>query len=151
MESGKLAEMAFERINQGPLIALEDQQRIYSEACKTYGAGEFQLAADAFSGLVLANPYETAYWRGLASARQMEKKYADALSAWAMASLTDDEDGPEPHYRAAECLFLLGEMDEVEKALKLASDRGQGDESLMKKITWLKNESSKRNSSAAAL
>lgn len=141
-QEGGLAEMIAERLSQESLISLEEQRAVYAEASKAYAASDFSHAADLFAGLTLTNPYETAYWSGLASCRQREKKYDEALNAWAMAALTDSSESAAPHYHAAECLFLLGDIEEMNKALELALTKAGDDEQLRKKITWLQYESS---------
>ncbi len=94
----------------------DEQEAIYTSAFSHYENGEYPAAADFFTHLVLCDPYSEKYWRGLASARQMEGKYEDALHAWSLSAIIAEGD-PWPHFHAAECLLSLGNKSEASKAL----------------------------------
>jgi len=103
-----------------------EQEAIYQEAYASYGAGNYQGAALAFSELVLASPFELRFWTGLAAARQMERSFEEALKAWAMASLLEPKN-PVPHIHAAECLIQRGEPAEARQALNVAAEIAKDD------------------------
>ena len=118
---------------------IEEQENLYASGFSSYTSGNFAQASTLFSSLVLANPYEERYWRGLASAKQMEEQYEEALRAWAMVALIVDND-PMPHFHAAECLTSLHDGEEALKALNMAEGLLKDDASELKdKIQLLKN------------
>lgn len=114
------------------------QEEIYALGYGSYAAGNFAQAAQFFTALVLKNPYEGKFWRGLASAQQMETKYRDALQAWALVAMLEDTD-PLPHFHAAECLTSLNESADAVKALDMAEKRiRDGSAELRQKIQLLR-------------
>ena len=114
------------------------QEDIYALGYSSYTAGNFAQAVQLFTTLVLKNPFEGKFWRGLASAQQMETKYREALQAWALVAMLDDAD-PLPHFHAAECLTSLNERADAAKALDMAEKRLKvGSENLRQKIQLLR-------------
>lgn len=103
-------------------LSLAEQDIIYGSGFGLYEKGNYLEASELFTQLLLENPYDIRYWRGLAAARQMEKNYEMALNAWALVAILEDKD-PLPHYHAAECLLSMGDKDEAQKALLAAEDR----------------------------
>jgi type III secretion system low calcium response chaperone LcrH/SycD len=99
-----------------------EQEKIYASAYLFYETGNYGQGSDFFTQLVLANPFAEKYWRGLAACRQMEKKHLDALHAWCLAALLNEDD-PSPHFHAAECLFSMQDNEEALKALAEAEKR----------------------------
>jgi len=116
---------------------VQEQWILYTSAYQFYEAGQYAQASSLFTQLILAAPLEEKYWRGLASSRQMEKSYQEALSAWSMTALLVESD-PFPHFHAAECLLTLEEREEALKALAMAKARlKESDHFLRDKITTL--------------
>lgn len=114
----------------------EEQKMLYETGYSFYEANDWSRAADIFMQLILSDPFEERYWRGLASSRQMESKYRDAVHAWALVALLAEKD-PLAHFHAAECLFSLNEKEEAKKALASAEARNPTEE-LKGKIELLK-------------
>lgn len=111
---------------------------IYSAAFKCYETGDFKKACDLFKVLAKAAPFETHYWRGLASSEQMQKNYRAALNAWSVAAVLHEHD-PWVHFHAAECLISEGEIREAAKALDMAESQCLPDDAeLREKIELLK-------------
>lgn len=102
------------------LFSAEQQKSIYLAGFEQYASGSYAEASSLFSSLVLASPHEGKFWRALASSKQMEAKYEEALRAWALVSLQDDLD-PVPHFHAAECLTAMEQREEALKALEMAT------------------------------
>ena len=122
-------------------LSLEEQEIIYAAAHGFYEHGDYEKSAGNFVHLVMTNPFEKKFWKGLASARQMQKEYKAALHAWAIVCLLDDQD-PFPHFHAAENLHQLQEKEEAMKALACAEallKEEQGHRMLKNKIHSLKN------------
>ena len=112
------------------------QEKLYSVAYSTYQAGEYAQGSEFFTQLILHNPYETRFWKGLAACLQMQKDYKGALHAWGVLSLLGNHP-PEAHFHAAECYLLLGELDEVKKALECARLHLKAGSPFCEKIEYL--------------
>ncbi len=114
------------------------QEILYGTSRGLYEAGNYAEASDFFTQLILSEPFHELYWRGLAGARQMEKKYPEALHAWALVALLADRD-PLPHFHAAECFLSLNDKPQALKALDCAQERLSTDHAeLRAKINLLK-------------
>ena len=94
----------------------KDVKLLHNIAHKHYFCDQFKEAEVLFLRLVLARPAEKIYWQGLASCRQMQKKYEEALIAWAMASSLDEKELSFLLF-GAECLLHLNQEDEVKSIL----------------------------------
>jgi type III secretion system low calcium response chaperone LcrH/SycD len=115
-----------------------DLDTLYATAHQCYETGDFKKAADVFTVLAKAEPFEPNYWRGLASSQQMQKRYQEALHAWGVVAILREQD-PWVHFHAAECMISQGETKEAAKALDLAEAYCQtGDIDLKNKIALLK-------------
>lgn len=92
---------------------------LYATGFERYASGCYAEASALFSSLVLACPQEKKFWFALASSKQKEAKYEEALRAWALVALQEECD-PLPHFHAAECLTAQGQKEEALKALEMA-------------------------------
>ncbi len=118
----------------------EERKTLHISAFTFYQQKNYALAEPLFTQLCLSNPFEEAFWRGLASSLQMLNRWKEALHAWCIVALLKDTD-PLPHFHAAECFFLLKEKEETRKALIQAEKRLEGAkdlETLKDNITLLK-------------
>lgn len=106
-------------VSGGKPFSISQRETIYAAAFGMYERGEYSQSADFFTMLILHDPYEVRFWKGLASSRQMEKKFKEALHAWAIHALLSGQD-PMTHFHAAECYLSMGEKEEAKKALALA-------------------------------
>ena len=119
-------------------LTAAEQEILYGTSCGLYETGDYAEAAGFFTQLVLHEPFQELYWRGLASAQQMEEKYQEALHAWSLVALLVDTD-PLPHFHAAECLLSLNDKPQAVKALQCAEERlTEGQAELREKIHLLK-------------
>ena len=100
-------------------IPFEKERPFYAIAFGHYEQGNYRMAAQLFTELVLTNPFSEHYWHGLASAKQMAREYEAALHAWGLLALLKEGD-PLPHFHAAECLLALHDKEEGLKALEAA-------------------------------
>lgn len=114
----------------------EEIETLYASAYHMYNQGNYNKSSELFLQLTASNPYEESYWRGLASAYQMQSLWEESLHAWALCALLKEQD-PLPHYHAAECLYSQKETEEALKALAQAKLRASGDEALLSKIQLL--------------
>jgi type III secretion system low calcium response chaperone LcrH/SycD len=99
-----------------------EMEEVYGEAFCFYNEDDYLESSTAFRWLVLLNPFVAKYWAGLAASLQLMGKYEKALHAYAMEALLDS-DNPYPHFHAYECYCGLHQLDEGNKALKLAYTR----------------------------
>lgn len=94
-------------------------QKFYEVAYHLFQAGKDQDAADAFLFLSTLNPAVHIFWVGLGMAEQCLQHYEEALSAYAMASLTEMED-PLPYYHSAACYHALQDNENCRKSIEMA-------------------------------
>lgn len=118
-------------------LSADEQESVYAAAFGNYELGNYSEASSLFTALALASPFEESHWRGLASSRQMEEKYQEALQAWSMVALLAEHD-PLPHFHAAECLITLRNTEDAMKALNCAETRIFEKTPLASKIAVLK-------------
>lgn len=116
---------------------MSEEEIAYQKAFKLYEEGCYKDASSVFFTLALKDPLEECYWRGLASSRQMERKFEAALHAWAIVAILVSKDAW-PHFHAAECLFALRDTFEAKKALLLAEEKLKETDPLYEKIQSLK-------------
>ncbi|MCB1117936.1 MAG: SycD/LcrH family type III secretion system chaperone [Chlamydiia bacterium] len=120
----------------------EDLSVLYNLAQALYEAGDYNKAKELFQHLTLNKPFESKHWMGLASVLQMEKSYANAVTAWSMLAVLLGED-PLPHFHAADCLWMLGEREKAMLALDEAERHLDGStyhQDLKDKIAILKKQ-----------
>lgn len=100
-------------------FSLKERETLYAAAYGIYDVGDYEKGADLFTHLILHDPFDVRFWKGLAASHQMQKHYLDALKAWAIVCLLSGQD-PTGHFHAAECYLSLDEIEEAKKALKCA-------------------------------
>lgn len=100
-------------------LGVEEQEAVYAAGYSFYESAHFEKAAGLFTHLIFSHPFDSRYWRGLASSKQMLREYKEALHAWAIVCLLDEKD-PFPHFHAAESLYQMGQQEEALKALASA-------------------------------
>ena len=95
---------------------------IYAYAYEFYAHGHYEEAKSLFSLLVVKETKNVSYWMGLGACLQMQKKYKEALEAYAAAALLETtEKNPLPHFYAAECFIALNDVTSALQALNSAS------------------------------
>lgn len=140
-----LTEAILERLLQGePLqeIFSFDQQVMgdfYQIAYRLFHKKLYSKAADAFFFLSCLNVYQSTYWLGLAMSQHLQKAYDAALSAYAMAQLTDPKN-PLPHYHAVDCYLSIGDKKSALASCELAIELGESDQKLKNEAIYLKNK-----------
>jgi type III secretion system low calcium response chaperone LcrH/SycD len=121
---------------QVAVLPHEKERPFYAVAFEHYELGNYRVAAQLFTQLVLTNPFSEHYWHGLASAKQMAREYEAALHAWGLLALLREGD-PLIHFHAAECLLALHDKEEGAKAVQAALELCKDGE-LLEQINALK-------------
>lgn len=116
-----------------------DLEILYASAYNLYEQGAYAKASELFTGLVLHDPFQTRFWKGLAASKQMQKEYKAALHAWGILALLEGHK-PETHFHAAECYLSQGEKEDALKALNLAQAKLENTSDLNSKIAQLQEE-----------
>jgi type III secretion system low calcium response chaperone LcrH/SycD len=109
-------------VKEGKPFSKYERETLYAAAFGKYEIGEYAEASDFFTHLILHEPYDPRFWKGLAAAHQMQKEYRAALHAWAVHALLSKHSS-DSHFHAAECYLSLGEIEEAKKALHLADPK----------------------------
>ncbi len=115
-------------------LAGEELETIYGVAHHSYDGGGYAQAEKMFGLLCLLDATRFRYWLGLGNSRQMLGRHDEALAAYLMAALQDEQD-PRPHLQSAVSLIALGERDAAGDALSDAlarSGAGQADAALVR-------------------
>lgn len=118
------------------MLCVKEREDVYALAYGKYQRGEYALSAHLFTKLVLHDPYDTRFWKGLAGARQMQKDFKGAVYAWGVLSLLGNHP-PQAHYHAAECFLSMGELGEAKKALDCAKLYLDKNDPLVEKVSYL--------------
>lgn len=118
-------------------LNVRDLELLYASGYSFYEQGSYEKAQDVFTGLIFHDPFQERFWKGLASSKQMDRKYKEALHAWGIFAILSDH-SPEGHFHAAECLLSIGERKQARTALQLAQKKLQKNSDLSEKLHYLK-------------
>lgn len=124
-------------VSGGQPFSKEERETLYAAAFGKYQIGEYNQAGDFFTMLLLHDPYDTRFWKGLAASKQMEKNYRAALRAWAIFALLTGH-SPMGHFHAAECYLSMGAKEEAKKALHLAETFMEKENPMQDRVLQLK-------------
>lgn len=92
---------------------------MHAIAFELYHHGHYEQAAVLYRLLSAKEPLNADFWMGLGASLQMNSKYEDALTPFAMAASIEIEN-PQPHLHAAECYFGMLDRKEGFEALGVA-------------------------------
>ena len=112
----------------------QDLEAMYHIAFHTYESGGYAQAEKIFGLLCLLHSREITYWLGLGNCRQMLDRHVEALAAYHLAALLDDQD-TRPLMQSAVSWIALGERDAAGEALDAAlarSEAGRADAALVR-------------------
>lgn len=98
-------------------ITTEEMEAVYSLGFNFYNTGRYEEAEKVFKFLVLFDHMTPKYWMGLGAVQQVNKNYEGAVTSYGFASFLDLSD-PKPQYMAAECYFVMGDLDNAASALE---------------------------------
>lgn len=116
-----------------------DLETLYTHAYHFYERSDYAKASKLFTQLVMHDPFQGRFWKGLAASNQMQKEYKAALYAWGVLALLEGHD-PMAHFHAAECYLSDGEIEEAKKALTCATLHLRKDHPLSAQIHSLAKE-----------
>jgi secretion system chaperone SscA len=96
-------------------------KELYTVAYQLYRDQHYTDASYFFRFLLLSNPKESKYWKGLGACLQMTSEYQQALNCYICCQLLDkDQPDPYMYLHAADCYFALGQIEHGLKALDAA-------------------------------
>lgn len=95
----------------------QSMEVIYMVAFNQYNAGKYEEAEKIFQLLSVLNHFDRRYWTGLGASREMQKKFDDAIKAYAYLAVLDLED-PLPALLCAKCYLTAGRVKDAEDALQ---------------------------------
>lgn len=114
-----------------PDLTKEDIALLYSLGFSLYQTGDLHQAEIIFRRLVVAESLEKKYWWAFGAVLQAKQDYQNALTAWSMCCLLDEEN-PHCHFHAAECFLSLKHIPEALKALSASKERCSESEAPLK-------------------
>ncbi|RMC62479.1 SycD/LcrH family type III secretion system chaperone [Sinorhizobium meliloti] len=131
-EAGRLARLTEEiiagRTDLAAVIGITDDEleAVYALGHRFYSAGRYDEALSFFRFLCMHRYIDPRFWFGFGAASQMLGDSANAVRAYGLAALLDDED-PQIPLRAAKCLIKLDEpaaaLSALESVLELSSGK----------------------------
>jgi type III secretion system low calcium response chaperone LcrH/SycD len=116
----KMSDMFARGLTMGDAMGYDDRDyaAVYALGHQMYTQGRYVDAIKAFGFLALHDHLEPKYMMAFASALQMTKRYAEALTYYSQASMFDLTD-PVPTYHSAECMIALGNIEDARAALAI--------------------------------
>ncbi len=117
----------------------KELETLYSVSYGMYQRAEYEDASGIFTKLILYDPYDIRFWKGLASSHQMQGQFKEALHAWSVLSLLTNHN-PTAHFHAAECYLSMGNKKDAKKALQCAQLHLKSDDPIAEKIARLSQE-----------
>jgi type III secretion system low calcium response chaperone LcrH/SycD len=115
----------------------EEMEALYGIAYNYYSAEKLDDAIRTFGMLVMLNPYESKYWKGLGASLQVNKAYEKAAEAYGMAATTAGIHDPTPHFHAGECYTHLKLIKDACIAFDMACDLSKN----KPEFAWVANKS----------
>lgn len=102
-------------------MSQEELQEVYALSYLLYRDRQYHQASLFFRLLVVAQPSEAKYWKGLGACLQMKKSYEEALNCYICSQMLHRH-LPDPYLYvyAADCYFALQQVEEGLKALEAA-------------------------------
>lgn len=95
----------------------QSMEVIYMVAFNQYNAGKYDEAERIFQLLSVLNHFDRRFWTGLGASREMQKKFDEAIKAYAYLAILDLEDPMAP-LLCAKCYLSAGKTKDAEDALQ---------------------------------
>jgi type III secretion system low calcium response chaperone LcrH/SycD len=97
-------------------ITDEETEAVYAQAFNLVNQRQYERAEKLFEMLCQLDHFEAKFWMGLGICRQQKKNFEQAVKAYAMVGMLDQEN-PMPALRAAECYMALQQWEPAESGL----------------------------------
>ena len=95
-----------------------EMNAVYAVAHNFYMTGRYEDAETVFKFLVIFDHLNPKYWIGLGAVRQVQKRYKEAVAAYANVVGNLDVDNVKASYYAAECYLAMGDRQNAQSALE---------------------------------
>ena len=105
----------------------ESQEALYSLGYTFYNQGKYPEAMRLFAYLLTHNHLDRRYYNGFAACLQVQKRYAEALKYYGIASLLDMTDPAAPLHMA-ECHLSLQDAAQARQSLEFALPQARASE-----------------------
>lgn len=95
-----------------------EMEAIYALASNFYRTGNYEKAETLFRFLVMFDHLNAKYWMGLGAVRQVQKRFKEAIDAYALVVTTLDFTNVKASFYAAECHLALGDRVNATSAIE---------------------------------
>lgn len=99
-------------------ITDDEMNAVYAVAHNFYMTGRYEDAETVFKFLVIFDHLNPKYWIGLGAVRQVQKRYKEAIAAYANVAGNLDVENVKASYYAAECYLALGDKQNAQSAVE---------------------------------
>jgi len=117
-EFGDLIEKGLTTVRESKGINDEEMNAVYSVAHNFYMTGRYDDAETIFKFLVIFDHLNPKYWIGLGAVRQVQKRFKQAIEAYANVVGNLDVENVKASYYAAECYLALGDKVNAKSAVE---------------------------------
>ena len=117
-EFGEMIEKGLTTIREAKGITDEEMNAVYAVAHNFYMTGRYDDAETVFKFLVTFDHLNPKYWIGLGAVRQVQKRFKQALEAYANVVGNLDVENVKASYYAAECFLALGDKTNAKSAVE---------------------------------
>jgi type III secretion system low calcium response chaperone LcrH/SycD len=93
----------------------QSMEVIYMVAYNQFNAGKYDEAEKVFQLLSVMNHFDPRFWTGLGASREMQKKFDEAIKAYAYLTILDLEN-PTPALLTGKCNLAAGRQADAESA-----------------------------------
>ena len=117
-EFSDLIEKGLTTVRETKGISDEEMNAVYSVAHNFYMTGRYDDAETVFKFLVMFDHLNPKYWIGLGAVRQVQKRFKQAIEAYANVVGNLDVENVKASYYAAECYLALGDRANAQSAVE---------------------------------
>ena len=117
-EFAELIERGLTTVRELKGVTDEEMNAVYAVAHNFYMTGRYEDAETVFKFLVVFDHLNPKYWIGLGAVRQVQKRFKEAVAAYANVVGNLDAENIKASYYAAECYLALGDKANAQSALE---------------------------------
>jgi secretion system chaperone SscA len=108
-------------LNFAELLNPVKVKELYATAYRLYRDKHYSDAICFFRLLLVANPRDSKYWKGLGASLQMKGEYQEAINCYICTqTLMNGQPDPHLYIHAADCYFATGQVETGLKTLDAA-------------------------------